>query len=188
VTDNRATEQHDDEILALLRNSQTHERGFRLLTACYQVPLYRHIRRMVGSHEDADDVLQNTLIKVFKNIERFEGKSKLFTWLYRIATNEAITFLSSQKRNQTQTLDNPEHQQVANQLRADAWTDSDYIEKRLHRALETLPERQKAVFQLRYFEEMPYEQMSVILDTSVGSLKASYHHAAKKIEALLIEK
>ena len=173
----------DEHILNLLAEKATHERGFRLLMQTYQEPLYRHVRRLVIDHDDANDVIQNTFIKIFKNIERFEGKSKLFTWLYRIATNEAITFLNSKNRKETDTLDDPNAAHVANNLKADVFFDGDEIQIKLQQALATLPDKQKAVFNLRYYEEMPYEEMSVVLDTSVGALKASYHHAVKKVEA-----
>ncbi len=180
------TEMSEEQILALLATPATHERGFRLLVQRYQEPLYRHIRRLVLNHDDADDVLQNTFIKVFKSIQRFEGKSKLFTWLYRIATNEAISFLQQQQRHQTDNLEQPEISNTSRQLRADAYFDGSEIEQKLQKALLLLPEKQRVVFNLRYFEEMPYEQMSEILDTSVGALKASYHHAVKKVEAFFI--
>lgn len=176
-------ENTDEHILNLLNNPTTYERGFRLLMQAYQEPLYRHIRRLVGNHDDANDVIQNTFIKIFRNIERFEGKSKLFTWLYRIATNEAITFLNSKNRKDTDTLDDPNTFYSANNMKADGFIDGDDIELKLQQALATLPDKQKAVFNLRYYDEMPYEEMAEVLDTSVGALKASYHHAAKKVEA-----
>ena len=173
----------DEHILALLGAAATHERGFRLLMSRYQEPLYRHVRRMVYSHDDANDVIQNTFIKVFKNIERFEGKSKLFTWLYRISTNEALTFLSNRQRKDTDTIDDSENGHLANQLRADTFFDGDEIQIKLQQAIAILPDKQRTVFNLRYFDEMPYEEMSEVLGTSVGALKASYHHAVKKVEA-----
>lgn len=173
----------DDHILTLLSAENTHERGFRLLMARYQEPLYRHVRRMVYDHDDANDVIQNTFIKVFKNIERFEGKSKLFTWLYRIATNEALTFLNNRQRKETDTIDDAENGHLANQLRADTFFDGDEIQLKLQQAIAVLPDKQRTVFNLRYFDEMPYEEMSDVLGTSVGALKASYHHAVKKVEA-----
>jgi RNA polymerase sigma-70 factor (ECF subfamily) len=172
----------DEFILTLLADTTTYERGFRLLTTRYQEALYRHIRRLVIDHDDADDVLQNTFIKVFKSIDRFEGKSKLFTWLYRIATNEAITFLTNKNKKETDTLDDPNNNYLANQLRADAFFDGDEVQIRLQQALATLPDKQRVVFNLRYYDEMPYEEMAAVLDTSEGALKASYHHAVKKIE------
>jgi RNA polymerase sigma-70 factor, ECF subfamily len=173
----------DDDILSLLNEKISYERGFRLLMQKYQEPLYRHIRRMVFNHDDADDVIQNTFIKVYRNIERFEGKSKLFTWLYRIATNEAITFLNSKNRKETDTLDSTETAHLANRLQADVFFDGDEIQMKLQQAMAVLPDKQRAVFNLRYYDEMPYEEMSEVLETSVGALKASYHHAVKKIES-----
>lgn len=172
----------DDHILDLLGSQATHERGFRLLMVRYQEPLYRHVRRMVYDHDDANDVIQNTFIKVFKNVERFEGKSKLYTWLYRIATNEALTFMNTRNRKETDTIDDPENGYLANQLRADTFFDGSEIQIKLQQAIAILPDKQRTVFNLRYFEEMPYEQMSEVLGTSVGALKASYHHAVKKVE------
>lgn len=176
----------DEHIFNLLNSQVTYEQGFRLLMQTYQEPLYRHIRRLVGNHDDADDVIQNTFIKIFRNIERFEGKSKLFTWLYRIATNEAITFLNAKNRKDTDTLDDPHTSYSANNIKADSFIDGESIELKLQQALTTLPDKQRAVFNLRYYDEMPYEQMAEILETSVGALKASYHHAAKKVEAFFM--
>ena len=173
----------DEDILSLLSEKTSYERGFRLLMQKYQEPLYRHIRRLVINHDDADDVIQNTFIKVFRNVERFENKSKLFTWLYRIATNEAITFLNNRNRKETAALDDPNAAHLTNRLKADVFFDGDDIQVKLLQALALLPDKQRAVFNLRYYDEMPYEQMSQVLDTSVGALKASYHHAAKKVEA-----
>jgi RNA polymerase sigma-70 factor, ECF subfamily len=171
----------DEQILALLRDERSHERGFRLLLQQYRERLYWHIRRIVLTHEDADDVLQNTFIKVYRGILQFEGKSQLYTWLYRIATNEALTHLQSRARHQASSIDDS-MSLLANQLKADAWFDGDEIQINLQKAITQLPEKQRIVFNLRYYEEMPYEEMSNLLDTSVGALKASFHHAAKKIE------
>ncbi|NRA48686.1 MAG: RNA polymerase sigma factor [Phaeodactylibacter sp.] len=151
----------------------------------YQERLYWHVRKMVGTHSDADDVLQNCLIKVFRNIHRFEGKSQLYTWLYRIATNEALTHL---KRAQKQATDSIDGEAAVFQLHAESPIDGDQVQRKLEAALATLPEKQKQVFQLRYYEEMSYKEMSVKLKTSQGALKASYHHAVKKVEALLTGK
>ncbi len=152
----------------------------------YQERLYWHIRRMVAEHEDANDVLQNCFIKVYRNIGQFEQKSKLYTWLYRIATNEALTFLRKKKRRHTASLDG-EGDGLAYQLQADAYFDGAQLLHRLQQALETLPDKQRLVFNMRYFEEMPYKDMSEVLDTSVGALKASYHHAVRKVEAFIRE-
>lgn len=174
----------DEQILMWMKDDRQSERGFRLLLQKYQERLYWHIRRMVTEHEDTNDVLQNCLIKIFRNIRQFEGKSQLYTWLYRIATNEAITFLAQKKRQQVSSLDNDENH-LANKLRADAYFDGNEVQIHLQAAMEGLPEKQKLVFQLRYFEEMNYQDMSEMLGTSVGALKASFHHAVKKVETYL---
>lgn len=174
----------DDQILSLLEEPRTYERGFRLLMEKYQERLYWHIRRLVHEHEDANDVIQNCFIKVYRSIHGFERKSKLYTWLYRIATNEAITFLKKEQRRSASSIDE-EAGGLAHSLHADAYFDGDEAQARLLRALEELPEKQRLVFNMRYFDELSYNDISDILDTSVGALKASYHHAAKKIEAFL---
>ncbi len=174
----------DKQILDLLANDHTQERGFRLLVQKYSERLYWHIRRMVTEHEDANDVVQNCFIKVFRNIHRFEGKSELFTWLYRIATNEAITFLNKRKKRQMSALDDVDSN-IYNQLKADSYFDGDKAQTLLHAAIAQLPEKQKAVFVMRYFDEMSYKEMAEVMQTSVGGLKASFHHAVKKIEASL---
>jgi RNA polymerase sigma factor (sigma-70 family) len=171
----------DEQILNLMRSDNTFERGFRLLMGTYKERLYWHIRRMVLVHEDADDVLQNTFVKVYRGVLQFEEKSKLYTWLYRIATNEAITFLQNRNRRHATGLDDSENG-LANRLRADAWFDGDAAQRQLLEAIARLPDKQRLVFNLRYYDEMPYEEMSRVLGTSVGALKASFHHAAKKIE------
>lgn len=173
-------EQSDEDILSLLQQSQGLERGFRLLVEKYQERLYWHVRRLVLQHEDANDVLQNCFVKAFRGIANFRGQSQLYTWLYRIATNEAITHLNRSQRKATASID--EEAGLANQLKADAYFDGDEIQIRLQQALRQLPEKQRVVFNLRYYEEMPYKEMAEMLDTSVGALKASYHHAVKKIE------
>ncbi len=148
----------------------------------YQEQVYWHIRRMVYDHEDANDVVQNVFIKVYKGISGFEGKSRLFTWLYRIATNEALSFLQQKKRKATEALDGAAYAGLQG-LRADHFFDGDELQARLYRSLLLLPDKQRLVFNMRYFEEMSYEEMSEVLQTSVGALKASFHHAVKKIEA-----
>ncbi len=175
----------DDQILLLIREEASKERGFRLLMQEYQERIYWHIRRMVVAHEDANDVVQNTFIKVFKSIQRFEGKSALYTWLYRIATNEAITYINKRKKKATTGLDD-EGNNLENQLEADDYFDGDQAQILLQKALKKLPEKQRLVFQLRYYDEMAYQEMSEVLDTSVGALKASYHHAVKKIESFFL--
>ncbi len=180
------TTNSDEKILELLGAAHTYERGFRMLMAEYKERLYWHVRRIVLVHSDADDVLQNTFIKVYKGIAQFEGKSKLYTWLYRIATNEAISFLQSKQRQASASLDDSANL-ISMRLTADVWFEADDIQLKLQKAIAQLPEKQKLVFNLRYYDEMPYEEMANLLDTSVGALKASYHHAAKKIEAAFKE-
>ncbi len=170
----------------MLRNERTFERGFRLLMQQYKQRLYWHIRRMVQTHEDADDVLQNTFIKIYRGILQFEGKSKLYTWMYRIASNEAITYLQRKNRLAGASLDEIAAA-VSTRLQADPWFDGDETQRRLQQAVGLLPEKQRAVFVLRYYDEMPYEEMSAVLNTSVGALKASFHHAVKKIETFFRE-
>ena len=176
--DNKDTEK---KILLQLRNAQSFESGFRALVQTYQERLYWHIRQMVNLHDDADEVMQNTFIKVYKGIQKFRGEAKLYTWLYRIATNECISFLKKKKKYATLDLDDGASG-MANNLEADSYFDGDKATIILKQALETLPEKQKQVFVLRYFDELSYKEISDILDTSVGGLKASYHHAVKKIE------
>jgi RNA polymerase sigma-70 factor (ECF subfamily) len=172
----------DEYILQLLQDARSAEQGFRLLMGKYQQPLYAVIRRIVHQHEDADDVLQNCFISVFRNIHQFGGKSKLYTWLYRIAVNEAITFLNQQKRHATHSLEADEGLALS-QLQAGDSPDGQALQAHLQQAVSQLPEKQRIVFEMRYFDEMPYEKIEAILHTSVGALKASYHHAVKKIEA-----
>jgi RNA polymerase sigma-70 factor (ECF subfamily) len=176
----------DEQILQLLRSDGTFDRGFRMLMSAYKERLYWHIRRMVLVHEDADDVLQNTFVKIYRGVLLFEGKSKLYTWLYRIATNEAITFLQNRKRHHSTGIDDGDNP-LAARLRADSWFDGDAVQQQLQEAITQLPDKQRTVFNLRYYDEMPYEEMSRVLDTSVGALKASFHHAAKKIETYFRE-
>lgn len=164
-----------------LKDKATQEEAFRTLVSKYKERLYWHIRRMVFNHDDADDVLQNTFIKVYRNIGGFKGNSALFSWMYRIATNEALTFLSS-KAQKYRVSSEELQQKMAEGLKADVYFEGDAIQLKLQQAVATLPEKQRLVFTMKYFEEMKYEEMSEILDTSVGSLKASYHHAVKKIE------
>ena len=139
---------------------------------------------MVGTHEDANDVFQNTMIKAYKGIQRFQGKSTLLTWLYRIASNESITFINKRSRKEVVSIDN-EDLGLSNQMKAEKYTEEGLAEKYLQEAIEELPEKQRVVFIMRYYDEMPYQEMEKVLGTSVGGLKASYHHAAKKIEAYI---
>ncbi|MCL1821584.1 MAG: RNA polymerase sigma factor [Prolixibacteraceae bacterium] len=170
----------DKELVEHLK-SERKEEAFRELICQYQKRLYWHIRKIVLTHEDADDVLQETFLKVWRNIDNFREESSLFTWLYRIAANESLTFISKQKKRAAASLDDVSNYLNAN-LESDEYFEGDEIQIKLQKAILTLPDKQKIVFNMRYFEEMPYQEMSEILNTSVGALKASYHHAAKKIE------
>lgn len=170
--------------MALYRQPDTRERGFTCIIQKYQERLYWHIRRLVIDHEDANDVLQNVFIKVWKNLEGFREDAQLFTWLYKIATNECLTFLEQQKRKSSVSLSDVETG-LSNKLRADSQFDANKLEWKLQKAILALPEKQRVVFNLRYYDEMPYEEMSRVLETSEGALKASYHHAVKKIEEFI---
>lgn len=173
--------QDDKALLALYRIPETREKGFTLIIQKYQERLYWHVRRLVIGHDDANDVLQNVFIKVWKSLEGFREDAQLYTWLYKIATNESLSFLEQQKRKQSISLSDVEAG-LSNKLKADAQFDANKLEWKLQAAILRLPEKQRIVFNLRYYDEMPYEEMSRVLDTSEGALKASYHHAVKKIE------
>jgi RNA polymerase sigma-70 factor, ECF subfamily len=170
--------------IAELLNPKTQNEAFRKLLQLYQKPLYNHVRNMVLNHDDTDDVLQNTFIKVYSNLSNFKGESKLFSWMYRIATNEAISFM--QQRSKKQGVSSEEVQQKAiNKLESDVYFDGNEIQLKLQKAIAILPEKQQLVFKMKYYEELKYEQISDALGTSVGALKASYFHAVKKIEDFL---
>ncbi len=171
----------DTELLRLFKEEPTREKAYTAIIKKYQERLYWHVRRMVVDHEDANDVLQNVFIKVWKALDNFREDSKLYTWLYRIATNESLTFLEQQKKRTAVSLDDVEYS-LANKVKADSNFDAERLEWKLQLAIQQLPEKQRLVFNLRYYDEMPYEEMSRVLDTSEGALKASYHHAAKKVE------
>ena len=176
--------QEEKEFIAELLNLKTQNQAFQSLIVEYQRPLYNHIRNIVLNHDDADDVLQNTFIKLFQNLKNFKGESKLFSWMYRIATNEALTFLKQKaKKNgiSSETLQN----KALDNLEADVFFDGNEIQVKLQKAIALLPEKQQLIFKMKYFEELKYEQISEILGTSVGGLKASYHIAVKKIEAFV---
>lgn len=176
----------DSELLIRFRDDETRHKAFELILKKYQQRLYWHIRKIVIQHDDADDVLQNTFIKIWKGLDGFKEDSQLFTWLYRIATNEALMFLRQAEKRRTDSI-HPIEYQLARSLENDPYFNGDKIQLRLQQAILSLPEKQRIVFNMRYFEEMPYEEMAGILDTSVGALKASYHHAAKKIEEFFKE-
>ena len=173
----------DKELLNLSQNPDTSKQGFNLIVRNFQERIYWHVRKIVIDHDDANDVVQNTFIKAWKALPNFRGDSKLYTWLYRIATNESITFLKKKRKRLFQSID-----EVSLGLSAKiegSFFDGDEIEKKLQKAILTLPTKQRLVFNMRYYEEIKYEEMALILDTSVGALKASYHHAKNKIENYL---
>lgn len=173
----------DRELVEMLREPRTRREGFAVLVKQYSEKLYWKVRRIVLSHEDANDVLQNVFIKVWSNLQNFQGKSSLSTWLYRIAINESLDFLRKQKLADKVSAD--EDVSVASRLMNDEYFDGDEVQARLQEAVARLPEVQRMVFNLKYFEEMKYSEMSQILNTSEGALKASYHLAVKKITEYL---
>ncbi|MFC0261973.1 RNA polymerase sigma factor [Fontibacter flavus] len=171
----------DLELLKLIKNPETKEKGFRFLVEMYQKRVYGVIRKMVIIHEDANDLTQMTFIKAFKNIQNFQGNSSIFTWLYRIATNESLNFLEKKKKRFFFNIE--DHQELMkNYIESSPLIDGEVIEKKLQKALLNLPEKQRLVFNLKYYDDLSYDDISKITDTSVGALKASYHHAVKKIE------
>lgn len=179
------TIQVDDQvILRSFKDERTRDSAFTQLVKKYQERLYWHIRRMLVEHEDTNDVLQNVFIKVWKNLGDFREESNLYTWMYRIATNETLTWLDQQKRRSSVSISDGESD-LSNKLVAQKGFDANKLEWKLQQAIQSLPEKQRVVFNLRYYDEMPYEEMATVLDTSVGALKASYHHAVKKVEAYL---
>ncbi len=179
------TAQDDAELLRQFRIPATKEAAFTSIIKKYQERLYWHIRRMVVDHEDSNDVLQNVFIRVWNGLENFKEESQLYTWLYRIATNESLTFIEGQKKRASVNFDEVEAG-LENKIKADQHFDPNKLEWKLQLAIQQLPEKQRVVFSLRYYDEMPYEQMSRVLETSEGALKASYHHAVKKIEDYIL--
>ena len=177
----------DTELLLQFRDPATREKAFTAIIKKYQEKLYWHIRRMVVEHEDANDVLQNVFIRVWNGLANFREDSQLYTWLYRIATNECLSYLEQQKRRSSASLDEMESG-LSNKVIADKYFDPNKLEWKLQLAIQQLPEKQRVVFTLRYYDEMPYEEMSRVLDTSEGALKASYHHAVKKIEDYILNR
>jgi RNA polymerase sigma factor (sigma-70 family) len=175
----------DSELLAQFKDRSTREKAYTSIIRKYQEKLYWHIRRMVVDHDDANDVLQNVLIRVWNGLENFREDSQLYTWLYRVATNECLTFIEQQKKRTTVSLNEVESG-LANKVKADKHFDANKLEWKLQLAIQQLPEKQRIVFSLRYYDEMPYEAMSRVLETSEGALKASYHHAVKKIEDYML--
>ena len=176
----------EETLVKDLQHPESRSKAFEALVDMYKQRLYWHIRRIVLNHEDADDVLQNTFIKVYKNIEGFKGESKLFSWMYRIATNESLTLLKTKARKLD--IGNGELQdKMIGNLTADVYFEGDAIQLKLQKAIASLPAKQKLVFNMKYFDELKYTEISEILDKSVGGLKASYHLAVKKIEVYLKE-
>lgn len=175
----------DELLLEQFRNPASKEAGYTAIIKKYQEKLYWHIRRIVTDHDDANDVLQNVCIRVWKALDNFREDASLFTWLYRIATNESLSHLEQRKRKSSVPFDQV-GAGLSNSMRAEKDFDASKLEWKLQMAIAQLPERQRAVFSLRYYDEMPYAEMSKVLDTSEGALKASYHHAVKKIEDFIL--
>jgi RNA polymerase sigma-70 factor (ECF subfamily) len=175
----------DKDLVFQFKNGTNKDLPFTQIMKKYQERLYWHIRRMVVVHEDANDVLQNMFIKVWTSLDNFREDSQLYTWLYRIATNESLTFLDQQKRRTTVSLSNDDYD-LTDKIAASKHFDPKKLEWKLQLAIQKLPEKQRAVFNLRYYDEMPYAEMSKVLETSEGALKASYHHAVKKIEDYIL--
>jgi len=171
----------DSELLQQFRNEQTKHYAFNMLMRKYQQKVYYHIRRMVIDHDDANDLVQTTFIKAWKGLENFREDSQVFTWLYRIATNECLTHLNNKKKRFFLPIGDVEHE-LTIKLDSEPSLKANQLEMKLQKAILSLPEKQRTVFNLRYYDEMKYEQMSEVLGTSVGALKASYHHAVQKIE------
>ncbi len=176
----------DAKLLELIKDPETREKGFRVFVETYQKRVYGMVRKMVIIHEDADDIVQNTFIKAYKNIDSFHGKSTLFTWIYRIAVNESLNFLEKKKRRNFFSMED-HHEVMLGYLDRSSLIDGDEVQRKLQKAIIRLPEKQRLVFNLRYFEDLPYEEISKMTQTTVGGLKAGYHHAVKKIEEILKE-
>lgn len=174
----------EKELISQLKNSKTKDKAFEYLIDTYQRRLYWHIRRIVISHDDADDVLQETFIKVFRNIQSFRGECSLFSWLYRVATNQALDFLKKKATEKYCSIEELQYNRSID-LQADVYFQGDEIQLKFQQAIASLPEKQQLIFNMKYFEELKYEQISEILGTSVGALKASYHHAVQKIKNYL---
>ena len=180
-TQNKRIMHDDEQLIEQLRDPQRCRKAFNEVIKIYTEPLYWQIRKMVIDHDDANDVLQNTFIKAWSSIENFRGDAKLSTWLYKIAINESITFINKEKQRNNVSLDDDDSFLI-NSLASDEWFDGDDLRLELQKAINSLPEKQRLIFNMRYFDDMKYEDMSEILGTTFGALKASYHHAVKKIE------
>ena len=178
--------QDEKEFIDQLLHPKTQNQAFEKLIKDFQRPLYSHIRTIVLNHDDTNDVLQNVFVKVFQNLKNFKRESKLFSWVYRIATNESITFINQKARKNN--ISSKEHaQKEIDNLKADDYFDGDAVQIKLQKAIAGLPEKQQLVFKMKYFQELKYEEISAILGTTVGGLKASYFHAVKKIEDYMNE-
>ncbi|AOW19298.1 RNA polymerase sigma factor [Urechidicola croceus] len=174
----------EQKFVQLLIDKKTQDQAFRKLISLYKERLYWHIRKIVLSHEDTDDVLQNTFVKVYKNIDTFNNDSKIYTWIYRIATNEALTYINKRAKQRNLNIEDFQKQLIEN-LTEDPLFNGDEIQLILQKAIATLPQKQQLVFKMKYFDEMKYSEISEILETSVGALKSSYFHAVKKIEKII---
>ncbi|MGZ3777177.1 MAG: RNA polymerase sigma factor [Mucilaginibacter sp.] len=177
----------DSEILKKFQDEKTRNEAFNLLLKKYQQKIYWHIRRMVIDHDDADDIVQDTFVKIWKNLPNFRNDAQLYTWMYRIATNECITFLNKKKQKNNIPLDDVAYE-LADTLADSTYFNGDQAQLKLQQAILTLPEKQRLVFNMKYYDDMKYEEMSGVLGTSVGALKASFHLAVKKIEAYLLSR
>ena len=176
---------NEQQLLQRLQSPATREQAFETLVKEFQEQLYWQIRRMVLDHDDTDDILQNVFLKAWQGLDHFRGDARLSTWLYRIANNETINFLQRQRRNFISLSDNgnTDTERIEQQLESDHYFDGDETELQLQQAIQTLPPKQRQVFNMKYFQEMKYEDISEVLGTSIGALKASYHHAVQKITA-----
>ena len=175
----------DEEILEKFSSERTRNEAFNLLISKYQEKIYWHVRRLVIDHDDADDLVQEVFIKVWKNLEKFRSDSKLYTWIYRIATNESITFLNKKKQHNHTPLDEMPTE-LTDSLVESSYFNGDTVQKKLQQAILTLPEKQRLIFNMKYYDELKYEEISEILGTTVGALKASFHIAVKKIEVFML--
>lgn len=180
----RQDKEVEEKVIEQLRNPQTQRAAFAEVVDAYSEKLYWHIRKMVLLHEDANDLLQNTFLKAWANLKHFRGEAKISTWLYKIATNECLTFLNRKRANRNISMDDSDVF-LLETLKSDDYFDGDELQLNFQEAILHLPEKQRLVFTMKYQNEMKYEEISQVLGTSVGALKASYHHAVKKIEAFL---
>lgn len=174
----------DKDLLEKLRNEETRNYGFNLLVREYQERIYWHIRKMVIDHDEADDLVQEVFIKVWKNVDKFREDAKLYTWIYKIATNECLTFLTKKKRRFFLPIGDVENE-LSGKIDSNSNITGDEIQLKLQKALLKLPNKQRIVFNMKYFDDLKYVEIAEITETSVGALKASYHHAVKKIEEIL---